>query len=359
MRALKNKKLDATQSESAMVDSVDNIERSSGADKVLLKRNKAKRPAVRSACKDESTDMKIDGPDQKSTEADQSLPCNVWIVDSQESLDRCKQALAGHTLIAWDCEGIRSLGRSGKISIVQLATPSACFLLDFLASDACPQIVPFVKAVLEDPSILKIIHDPAADSDALLHLHGITVEHVHDTQAWHMELLAPDNRPPLNQTLEAFGVPANHFRDSGVYRVNPEFWAQRPLARRMVDWASADVARLFALHAAQAARAAADPPAAERAAAASATRVRALRDAARGVVHVHPTQAGALIGPRGTNIARLQAECGAVIQRLDRDRGLFEVYAPTDTALAAALAALAQYEQPYVRQAAGRAPANG
>jgi len=88
---------------------------------------------------------------------------NVTVVDSPETVALCRAALSDQAFLALDCEGV-SLGRRGEISLIQLATDAECFLLDVQDKPRTDPVVELAKAVLEDDSICKIIHDCRAST---------------------------------------------------------------------------------------------------------------------------------------------------------------------------------------------------
>ena len=49
-------------------------------------------------------------------------------------------------------------------------------------------LIKWLKIILEDQNILKIIHDCRMDSDALYHHFDIKLANVHDTSAWHEKI---------------------------------------------------------------------------------------------------------------------------------------------------------------------------
>ena len=276
----------------------------------------------------------------------------VVIVDDQNSLERSRRGITGESLLALDCEGIH-LGRLGKISLIQVATPSCCYLFDILHQERNCEAVVFLKTLLEDETIVKIIHDCRADSDALYHLLGIELRCVHDTQSWQMELDSTPLRLNLNDTLEKFGCRQNSARRKDVYKEHPSFWATRPLTDEMVRWASEDVATLFPLRErqVQAAAAAGDDRSAARACAAASQRhADELRSAAVGTVRIHPTQVGHFVGKGGGRVRELERAARAVFLRADG--GAYAVYAlgGGDAAVAAAVEACRPYTVPYAKR---------
>lgn len=152
-------------------------------------------------------------------------------------------------VLAVDVEGI-DLGRHGQISLVQIATPTQCFVLDVLGKSADDALVQWLRSVLEDSSITKIIHDCRMDADALLHCLGIHLCNVHDTSQWHKAAVGvPD--VSLNYLMQWAGRAQNNARDGNVYKNNHAFWGQRPLTDAMISWASGDVVGLFDIYAKQ------------------------------------------------------------------------------------------------------------
>jgi hypothetical protein len=270
---------------------------------------------------------------------------SVFVISDEEHLERGKSEIIGQSCLALDCEGIH-LGREGQLSIVQIATTNCCFIFDVLKENSSSEMILFLKSILEDESVVKIIHDCRADSDALHHILGIDLNGVHDTQAWQMTLLPAKGRLNLNDTLTTFGCPINPARHSTVYKTNPSFWATRPLTKDMIEWASEDVNTLFLLCERQAARA--DAEAAARCAAASRQHLDEFRACLVQVARVHPTQIGRFIGKGGANIRDLERATGATFHAMDA--GAFAVYAGGAAALDKAAAAVRAYAAPYVQR---------
>eukprot|EP00457_Paulinella_chromatophora_P009383 gb/GEZN01009449.1/.p1 GENE.gb/GEZN01009449.1/~~gb/GEZN01009449.1/.p1 ORF type:complete len:277 (-),score=20.91 gb/GEZN01009449.1/:228-1058(-) len=240
-------------------------------------------------------------------------------------------------------EGV-NLGRAGSIELIQFATPKMCFLMDVAPGKWQKEILAFAKSILENPEILKIIHDPSSDADALLHLYGINVTNVHDTQASHM-VLRPDvkKRPNLNASLTAFGCPSNESRDKDVYQTQPRFWGKRPLTKQMIDWAANDVNLLFALYKKQIL----DPRwdmVRTTAREASEQRLNAHRGGK--LLRIHSTQIGLFIGKAGSNLRKLETLTGAEFGTLLRDEGLFIICATNSRSLQSAIDATQKYTVP-------------
>ena len=216
-------------------------------------------------------------------------------------------------LVALDLEGI-SLGRHGKISIVQLSTPEQCFLFDMLGKRSDDALAGWLRPILESRDVVKIIHDCRMDADALMHHLGIRLENVHDTSSWNAAISGTVDAN-LNDTLAANLLMENKARDPDMYKINRAFWAVRPLTRKMIDWAAGDIESMFDLHRAQTA---ADTPQRRKTANASAAFFLSTRDRKTGFVTV--AAPWRFIGPGGSKIRAL------------RKRTDTEIYsAPSDT----------------------------
>jgi len=154
------------------------------------------------------------------------------------------------------------LSRKGIISIVQIATRKHSFILDVKGKGVDDPLVVWLREVLEDDSITKIIHDCRMDSDALHHLLNIYLSKVHDTSCWHFVITGFEDQN-LNNTLTQNGLKPNMARHSDVYKTNPAFWDTRPLTAPMLEWAKGDLCALFQLQDKQLKKVAAMPASAQ------------------------------------------------------------------------------------------------
>eukprot|EP00667_Euglena_gracilis_P012346 EG_transcript_12676 len=259
------------------------------------------------------------------------------VVDDAASLQECIPRLRGERLLAMDVEGV-GLNRFGRVALVQLGLRSGeCFIFDVLNQSASSEIVQFLKTILEDESVTKIVHDCRTDSDALYHRLGVRLAAVHDTQAWAEE---PMN---LNATLNKYNCPLNRVRDKFIYEDKPAFWAQRPMNEMMVDWATRDIHSLFQLYDRQAFgpygmdilrhREMKDVCDA---------RLAALRDAVAQQFTVLPGMAGRFVGKGGANLRRLEARTGVRFGN-SFGNGRFIAYARDKAALEDALLEISDF----------------
>lgn len=230
--------------------------------------------------------------------------------------------------VAFDCEGV-NLCRLGSVEIVSIClSTSEVFLIDF-GKDKCPKIVEAVKDLFECSTLTKIIHDCRMDCDALYHKHGIKVNNVHDTSAFH-DFIGYEKNKNLNDTLSYYGIRVNVERDKSVYQSNPNFWATRPLTKKMIDWASSDVDKLFQLAERQLKRIpnALKSSAIEK----SANYATTTRDMKVCTGLVVRGNVGRFIGRGGANIRSLERETGCLVYQ-DREKNTWFVFYPNETSL--------------------------
>ena len=230
--------------------------------------------------------------------------------------------------IAFDCEGV-NLSRLGSVEIVSICfSSSEVYLIDF-GKEKCPKIVETVKELFECSTLTKIIHDCRMDCDALYHNHGIKLNNVHDTSAFH-DFIGYEENKNLNDTLSFYGIRVNAERDKSVYKSNPNFWAARPLTKKMIDWASSDVDKLFQLAEKQLGRIsdAKKSSAVEK----SATYARLARDMrVESGLRVR-VNVGLFIGRRGANIRSLERKTGCLVYS-DRENDTWFVFYPNEASL--------------------------
>lgn len=172
--------------------------------------------------------------------------------------------------VAMDLEGV-SLGRKpGTLEIITLAigsNPSHIFVIDAKCAltthpgklffsvqqkeakggrtvfDLDEAIYHILTSLIHDERCVTVMHDCRQDCDAMWHHMGYKPRCVHDTSVAH-GVLTGYHGAKLNDTLEHWGEPLNHNRGTVDYNDEPDFWANRPLTRKMVDYARGDVCSL-------------------------------------------------------------------------------------------------------------------
>lgn len=224
--------------------------------------------------------------------------------------------------VALDAEGV-DLSRLGRSSIVQIATLEKCFILDVLDKHSDDPLIGWLRGLLEDEGVIKVIHDCKMDSDALWHHLNIRLANVHDTSCWHHVITGrPDMN--LNDTLNQMGLQPNATRDKGVYDRNHAFWATRPMTPQMIEWASGDLESLFALQEQQLTRASDQD--AHKANQNSKRNLDMAREAKVDTFRI-TSNVGRFIGSRGSSIRSLQSDTNTLIYgKGKRGDNFFMVY---------------------------------
>jgi exonuclease 3'-5' domain-containing protein 1 len=107
-----------------------------------------------------------------------------------------------------------------------------------------------LKRLLENHSIIKIIHDCRQVSDALNTQHRVVLANVFDSSVYVMKLGEnPNRRVVLHSALKEYSCLHHARRDNifSMYKITPEMWITRPLTTFMIEYASKDVGSLFDL----------------------------------------------------------------------------------------------------------------
>lgn len=231
--------------------------------------------------------------------------------------------------ITFDCEGV-NLSRLGSLEIISICFPTMeVYLVDF-GGEACPRIVRSVKDLFENEAVTKIIHDCRKDCDALYHHHGIRLNNVHDTSCFH-DLISHTEHTSLNGVLAFNGIGLNSVRDNSVYDYNPRFWSTRPLTQKMIEWASSDVDKLFALADAQLKRI--PTSSLQRAAFDKSAKYTHLVRDMKVCTGLRVNSPGLFIGRRGQNVNSLRKRTGTFIYQNSSNKGSWYVYYDNEASL--------------------------
>ncbi|XP_053141783.1 piRNA biogenesis protein EXD1 isoform X2 [Hemicordylus capensis] len=154
-------------------------------------------------------------------------------------------------------EGV-SLCRHGKLSWLQVATRSQVFLFDVFLLGA-RVFKNGLQMVLEDQSILKVIHDCRWLSDCLSHQYGIMLSNVFDTQVadvLHFSMETGGFLPHRIRTLQECLIQHLRMPYKSVYFLerrqhavekDPEIWFVRPLPPALLNVLALETAYLLPL----------------------------------------------------------------------------------------------------------------
>ncbi|KAL0028598.1 hypothetical protein WJX79_004385 [Trebouxia sp. C0005] len=156
----------------------------------------------------------------------------------------------------------------GRLCLVQVLIPvkasaaqgnkayNQCFLFDMV--NEAPGATPFLKQLLENPKIVKVLHDCRQDAAALLVQKGISLRNVYDTQVayglvscWRSQLDSQQTvrRLGLQDLLRRVGLIAHQSKSDVRAKMahDPKLWQHRPLSSELQQYAAADVSQLLAV----------------------------------------------------------------------------------------------------------------
>ena len=108
-----------------------------------------------------------------------SRTLNVHIIETEEETDATIQKLKYTECVGFDCEGVITLGRTGKLSLIQVSDDKNIYLFDILKMNY--KIPQSLSEWLESDNCSKFIHDSRQDQDALYHCHGVSLGGIFDT----------------------------------------------------------------------------------------------------------------------------------------------------------------------------------
>ncbi|KAG8034029.1 hypothetical protein G9C98_008510 [Cotesia typhae] len=150
--------------------------------------------------------------------------------------------------VSLDCEGI-NVGSKGQLTLIQIGTMEGnVFIFDLFTS---PTLIDALRKLLEDPSVIKVIHDCRNDSVNFYNQFGITLKNVFDTQAAHAVIQFQETGKPVdkvknvnfNTLCDLYEAPCNLLKNQlkYFYRKDQKYWLRRPMSRDMLIYATSDV----------------------------------------------------------------------------------------------------------------------
>jgi ribonuclease D len=159
----------------------------------------------------------------------------VSYVNHPNGLSTCVEKLAKSASFAVDLEfDSNNYGYGVTPSLIQLATPDACFVVDLMSSlDMQP-----LFALLADDRIEKLVHAPGEDL-RILHRLGCFPKNLFDTEVV-ARLLNYEQTSQSALLAAGLGITLN----KGQQRSN---WLLRPLSAAQIEYAATDVVWLHAL----------------------------------------------------------------------------------------------------------------
>eukprot|EP00933_Yihiella_yeosuensis_P055370 TRINITY_DN5411_c0_g1_i3.p1 TRINITY_DN5411_c0_g1~~TRINITY_DN5411_c0_g1_i3.p1 ORF type:complete len:259 (+),score=36.63 TRINITY_DN5411_c0_g1_i3:86-862(+) len=180
---------------------------------------------------------------------DRLVPSEAVIIDSRKSAEECLPDLLSARLIGVDCEGV-ALGRWGRLTLCQIATPEKVYLFDALREG----VIEVIQPILASNGITKVMHDCREDSSALLSQFDTELSGVFDTQVAHTMMLEMEASRPfqisLNELLKSVLLLENEQQRPLGQRMkdDPNVWFYRPMHPDLLNYAAQDVMYLPVLH---------------------------------------------------------------------------------------------------------------
>ncbi len=158
----------------------------------------------------------------------------LLITDSAALAQFCA-LISDAPFIAVDTEFMRESTYYPELCLVQVATPEHSAAIDPLAKDI--DLKPLLDLLVEREDILKVFHAGGQDVEIIYNLTGKTPHPIFDTQIGAMALAQAEQLGYSNLVESWLGLTL----DKGARFTD---WSRRPLDRRQIDYAIADVTHL-------------------------------------------------------------------------------------------------------------------
>mmetsp|Transcript_83421 Transcript_83421/g.166553 ORF Transcript_83421/g.166553 Transcript_83421/m.166553 type:complete len:247 (-) Transcript_83421:144-884(-) len=199
-----------------------------------------------------------------------SVPAPALVDTVNSCREQCAR-LSAAGVVACDFEGA-NLCRDGELHLAQLAAVDGpVVLIDVAQLGQAAFDEGGLRDLLQSTSVLKLIFDGRADSDALYHLHKTRLTNVCDCQvlcASHLEKPEAGGGGPSAGRLPGLGKAlaecpgldgeqaaalaqlkkAAHAHFAADLGGSPDAWKQRPLPAALIEYAAADVTHLHAMY---------------------------------------------------------------------------------------------------------------
>jgi hypothetical protein len=166
-------------------------------------------------------------PEAKGTKKPVRSTANV-VCDAETCAVVCRLLSKCDTL-AIDCEGV-NLGRpGGRLCLIQIAGNSGVYLFDGLADDFASLMGAGLRDLLENPQIVKVIHDCKMDACALFMLNGVRLAGVFDTQLAFSLMEKNQKSISLADLIKSLTGKVHPHKESAPHKRDPLFWSRREL----------------------------------------------------------------------------------------------------------------------------------
>ncbi len=156
------------------------------------------------------------------------------IVDSESLAAFCRR-IASSDFITVDTEFMRESTYYPELCLIQVASTEEAAAIDPMAPDM--DLSPLLSLLVENEDILKVFHAGGQDVEIIYNLTGKTPHPIFDTQIGAMALAQAEQLGYSNLVESWLGVQL----DKGARFTD---WSRRPLDKRQIDYAIADVTHL-------------------------------------------------------------------------------------------------------------------
>jgi ribonuclease D len=163
-------------------------------------------------------------------------PENRYFIDDAGAFATAVFRMRGEPWIAFDQEADSMFHFTEKVCLIQMAMPTAAFVIDPLAVGD----LSLLADVLSNPAIVKILHGADYDIRCLYRDFGITLENLFDTELAARFLGEPETG--LNALVgKYFGITLEK-------KYQKKDWSVRPLSAEMIAYAADDVRYLIPMY---------------------------------------------------------------------------------------------------------------
>lgn len=162
------------------------------------------------------------------------MPDSPHVISRTPDLADACERLARHDFVAVDTEFMREQTFWPKLCLIQMAGPDAEFIVDPMAADL--DLGPFFQ-LMANSSVVKVFHAARQDVEIVHYKAGIVPTPLFDTQVAAMVCGFGDSISYVNLVKRI----ANRDLDKSSRFTD---WARRPLSRRQLEYALADVTHL-------------------------------------------------------------------------------------------------------------------
>jgi ribonuclease D len=157
------------------------------------------------------------------------------LISSTDDLAALVSRMKGHDFVAVDTEFMRENSYWPDLCLVQVASPDEAAAIDPKADNI--NLEPLLELMVRNDDILKVFHAGGQDLEIIHNLTGEVPNPLFDTQVAAMALGYGEQVGYSNLVESVLG----HMLDKGARFTD---WSRRPLDKRQIDYAIADVTHL-------------------------------------------------------------------------------------------------------------------